>query len=66
MKQSDDENTITLDDGRVFEAVKESECNPCDKCDFNLQLNTSYCIDVICLGCERKDFDFVYFKEVKK
>ena len=64
MKQSDDENTITLDDGRVFEAKKQKPHNFCNWCSF-LTESENVCCEIKCTPKERKDGQKVYFKEVK-
>ena len=64
MKQSDDENTITLDDGRVFEAKKQKPHNFCNWCSF-LAESEDLCLEIKCRPATRKDGQKVYFKEVK-
>lgn len=64
MKQSDDENTITLEDGRVFEAKKQKPDKFCSFCGF-LAESENVCSEIKCTPKERDDEQRVYFVEVK-
>lgn len=66
MKQSLDENTITLKNGRTFQAVKMESGNNCKSCDFNKFSFEDFCENIFCNGFEREDRQDVYFVEVKK
>lgn len=61
MKISKDQNTITLDDGRVFKAVVGGFFSLCNRCDFG----GKHCWIAPCCTSERIDHKQVFFKEVK-
>ena len=64
MKQSLDENTITLKNGRTFQAVKMVS-ESCGSCAFSSSDCEDYCYGALCFGFDRDDGQDVYFVEVK-
>lgn len=59
MKISDDQNTITLDDGTILVAAPMPTCgSACKVCHFDATLN---CDDIPCAYWERTDNDNVIF-----
>jgi hypothetical protein len=65
MKQSDDENTVTLSDKRTFNAFSlNGPLANCHYCDF-IYFSAKFCQKVKCMEDKRKDKTYVYFKEVK-
>lgn len=66
MKQSDDENTITLDDGKILKAVNFFSVNGCGGCYFEPYSFDDFCKKLKCCGYNRKDRISVVFQEVKK
>jgi hypothetical protein len=63
MKQSDDENIITLDDGRQFKAELGDGCEGCCFNDYPFEIP---CYKVRCQAIMRKDYKEVIFVRVEK
>ena len=65
MKQSDDENTVTIDGVFSHKALKETGPLDCLNCSFRQGIFETYCPTVPCRHTQRKDKTSVYFIEVK-
>jgi len=65
MKISEDQKTITLDDGRMYKALVIFASKNCKLCAFNKFSPDYSCDDVVCDGYERKDGFDVVFKKAK-